>query len=368
MALGMHREEAVIGAAPLLVSEIRKRIYACAFSADKAIATFTGRPPRLSRRYSSCQLPLDLNDEQLMTSADELSANLQRLDAEGWNHGGVANRVTHIRGFMVASLIRDEILELCLGANSESSESRRQYGESGHSEKSMLTSSRELLQRSDAAYMKLPPCIRFDGEWPAAGPPNLNLMTQIMLKFDFLLNRFLLLRPSKSDKREDRQLLIDTAKEMLADMVLFLRHRPRFADFHVDFSWSVVSYGIPSAGVLGVELLKQSRTAVHDSLSLPRSETIQQLSLFMLCLEAVAPYEGNYAMSARMHKVIGRILDSVLEPTSAAIVSYQGTPSEQEQFLADVDWTNAIGPKEDAEFLDWLNSVDWITGPLPDSF
>ena len=122
-ALGLHREST--SAAPFMVSELRRRAFASAFIADKQIATFTGRPPRLSRRYSNCQLPLDLDDVQLMSDGEERSRMLQALDAQGWNKKEFTH-ATHLRGFMIMSLIRDEILELCLGPAHESTQTRRE--------------------------------------------------------------------------------------------------------------------------------------------------------------------------------------------------------------------------------------------------
>ena len=122
-ALGFHREN--ISAAPFMVSELRRRTFASAFIADKQIATFTGRPPRLSRRYSNCQLPLDLDDEQLMLDGEQRSQMLATLDENGWNKSAFTH-ATALRGLMIMSLIRDEILELCLGPAHEYSHSRRE--------------------------------------------------------------------------------------------------------------------------------------------------------------------------------------------------------------------------------------------------
>ena len=123
-ALGHHRESTITDGAPFMVSELRKRMFVCAFASDKQVATFTGRPPRLSRRYCNCHLPLDVNDAQLTLEGEELSRVIRDLDANGWNTEDELTHVTILRGYMVLSLIRDEVLELCLGT--ESSPSRRE--------------------------------------------------------------------------------------------------------------------------------------------------------------------------------------------------------------------------------------------------
>ena len=117
-ALGHHRESTITDGAPFMVSELRKRMFVCAFIADKQLATFTGRPPRLSRRYCNCHLPLDLDDTQLTAEGDELSRIIGGLNVNGWNTEDKVMHVTILRAYQILSLVRDEVLELCLGTDS----------------------------------------------------------------------------------------------------------------------------------------------------------------------------------------------------------------------------------------------------------
>lgn len=118
-AMGLHRESAVKGPLPFVVKEIRKRLFVSAFVADKQLATFTNRPPRLSRRYCSYQLPLDLDDDQLMSEGDELLRHIANLDSEGWNKENMVTSASGLRAHMTVSVLRDEILELPLKPDSE---------------------------------------------------------------------------------------------------------------------------------------------------------------------------------------------------------------------------------------------------------
>ena len=52
--------------------------------------------------------------------------------------------------------------------------------------------------------------------------------------------------------------------------------------------------GIPSAAILSVELLKQSKFPQDSRLAIPRSEIIQNLSMFIGSLEWVRPSEGKW--------------------------------------------------------------------------
>ena len=109
-----------------MVAELRKRIFSSAFAQDKQLATLTGRPPALSRRYSNFQLPRDISDEDLIADEETLKVVLSKLDADGWNTEAGNSPVTTCRAWMLMALIRDEILKISLGPASESGHLRRE--------------------------------------------------------------------------------------------------------------------------------------------------------------------------------------------------------------------------------------------------
>ena len=98
-----------------MVSEFRRRLFCYVFIGDKQLATFMGRPPALSRRYTTCKLPLDLSDDETMAEGEELEAIRSKLDPNGWNTSGEIYPSTACRAWMLMSLVRDEILEISLG-------------------------------------------------------------------------------------------------------------------------------------------------------------------------------------------------------------------------------------------------------------
>lgn len=98
---------------------MRKKIFTSAYGRDKVVATFLGRPPRLSHRYCKMEYPLDLSDEELVLEGPELDAVLSRLDANGWNTDGRFNRTTWMRVWFQHCAIRENILEIALGSGDE---------------------------------------------------------------------------------------------------------------------------------------------------------------------------------------------------------------------------------------------------------
>ena len=130
-------------------------------------------------------------------------------------------------------------------------------------------------------------------------------------------------------------------------------------------------WGVPSSGVLCVELLKQMKVASTTAQipRLPRSEIVQNLSLLIGFLDWVRPAAGNYQLCARMRQIIKRILDQILNPTppmsSAPPASQDSAQSEVGQgFDGEVPFDpSAFGSYDGLDNLDWLNSVDWSRGP-----
>ena len=112
--LGVHRDTASSKTLPLFIMESRRRLFAAAYQFDKGIATFLGRPPRISWRHSDCCLPLDLGDHILIGDPDILEASQASLDPQGWSMGKAHRRATWIRLRFIISTFREEILELSL--------------------------------------------------------------------------------------------------------------------------------------------------------------------------------------------------------------------------------------------------------------
>lgn len=98
-----------------MVSEFRRRLFCYVFITEKQLATFMGRPPALSRRYTTCQIPLDLSDDEIMSEGEDLELIRSKLDPNGWSTSGKLYPSTTCRAWMFMSLIRDEILEISLG-------------------------------------------------------------------------------------------------------------------------------------------------------------------------------------------------------------------------------------------------------------
>jgi hypothetical protein len=113
-----------------------------------------------------------------------------------------------------------------------------------------------------------------------------------------------------------------------------------------------ITYGIPSAGVICVELLRQ--VASRHDLRFSRSDAIQKLTLFIGFLEWIRPTDGNYMLAGRLKRVIRRILDHVLDPLPKETTGHD---------FMDVPIDPMLAPFGE---VDWVNTIDWAQGSWMD--
>lgn len=111
---------------------------------------------------------------------------------------------------------------------------------------------------------------------------------------------------------------------MLENIVYLWLQRDRFHDRLHDYDYMLMGYGMPSAGILCVELLRSIKRDTkegeeeREKVRLPRSEVVQNLSLLVGFLDWVRPSAGNYKLCGRMRQIIQRILDMVLDPQGSS--------------------------------------------------
>jgi chromatin structure-remodeling complex subunit RSC3/30 len=121
-ALGYH-QLAPDDNAPFFLTELRKRAMVSAYVADKELAIFLGRPPRICGQYCDLTPPLDLKYNEIVADAEERDAALAELNeigqsCEGFLTNGALGRLalrfgTHMENILELSLNRwaDNIVE-----------------------------------------------------------------------------------------------------------------------------------------------------------------------------------------------------------------------------------------------------------------
>lgn len=140
----------------------------------------------------------------------------------------------------------------------------------------------------------------------------------------------------------------------------------------MELAWHTIYYGFPCTGVLAIELLKQTKSSNSYRLNLPRSEVVQNLSVFIASINGISPTEPNYKVCMSMQKVLQRILDKVLDhpPTASTFDNThdQISGTAVNSIPPSLDFSSIMGTMDDPDLTDWLNSVNWSKDPWAEGY
>ncbi|GIJ83585.1 hypothetical protein Asppvi_002409 [Aspergillus pseudoviridinutans] len=321
--LGLHRDSDERTDLPDFLLESRRRLFAAVYQLDKSIATFLGRPPRISWRHSDCRLPLDISDEAL-TGSRQLAQ--KSVTAEGWSCHAVYQRSAWIRLRFLISTFREEILELSLTKSSEHRDEQLSH----------------LHYTEDC--------------WNTHQPISVKVML-IVSYLAFLYNEFLVQRLLALNSTEYSTALVDVSSTILSTVLTFGRQQEWAVDIHRDFIWTLLLYGFPSASVLLKALQMHASTNQLPSLY-PRGILVRHLSVFISHLESMAgPGTANNAFFSRATRVFSRLMDEILAPE--AVTATETSPVDS---VADLDVSlfsdfEGVGLLETMDFASVLDQV-----------
>ena len=344
LSYGLHNEIKVDDRTPFFIAEMRKRLFVVVYQDDKNSALFVGRPPRLTRQYCRIQLPLDLDDSQFMSDGVELESALANLSNGGWNPRGVVIQSTFARIFASNALITEEILEISLGVLSAEELTER---------------AADIGARATQLFDNFPEFLRI-GTFDNQHAP-IELLFLAYIRLAHLGHHFLLQRTLIKKVGAESTKLLAVAREMFGFVMLLTNNRDILGDFQMDFVELLCMHGIPAAAVIAVELLHQEQDPVSTSAltnPLPRSDTIQDLSVFVACLASIRLDNGGPSC-ARGRKFLRKILDTILSPRPVAEMPRDTT----EGVVLDFD-TGLFQTGNDGDFMRWLETMEWE----PDSF
>jgi hypothetical protein len=362
VASGLHQGNSVDAQTPFFLSELRKRIFTSVYSRDKVQATFLGRPPRLSYRYCKMDMPLDLKDDQLFSTGPELEYALAHIDSDGWNTEGNLTLNTWLRVMFQESRLREEILEVALGPYTEDLQQRA----------AEIRQMQERLHASFPEFMKISPEEALNTSENSSSSSSLDVYPRrqekgfrqldalfiVCIHAGIMHTEFLLQRAMVNRMKTDTKLLIPISRRLLKLVLLAYSKKDFFRDFQGDLIWLLASNGMPAAGVLAVELLRQEQTRQFTP-DLPRSETIQDISVFVSALAAVGPDEGIHGICNQGRRALRRVLDQILSPSIPPPAANPGAENLAGGGKAFDEMSFFMPTGNDVDFLQWLESVEW---------
>lgn len=269
------------------------------------------------------------------------------LDPNGWNQSGTVQSCTYARIFASNALITEEILEISLGVLSN---------------QEIVQRAGDIETRAIHLWENIPSFLKIDQQHPwdmKRAPVELLFLAHIRLAdmgHHFLLQRTLIKKVGADSTK-----LLAVCREMFDFVLMLMNHRDFLRDFQMDIIQLYCMNGIPSAAVVAVELLHQERDPLSISAltnRLPRSDTIQDLSVLVAHLGNVRPESGGYAICSRGKKFLKKILDTILNPTPTSDI--RSDSSAVAEGMSDPTLTTPLFQTgSDGEFVRWLESMEW---------
>ncbi|KAJ5937502.1 Transcription factor [Penicillium verhagenii] len=344
-AFGLHQESVNL---PFFLEEIRHRTMIAAYAVDKSGATFLGRPPLISRQYCDLPMPLDLSWDEVLAEPAAREAAIANLTVDGWNKEGSFQNGAMGRICLLASIFREKALELSLGRVTEDLPTR------------VEALSQELHQQ----YEDLPDYLHWDFIGHSSDD---RLRIDIRLEYiyiDFLLYRNLFKRMKISPDR-----IVSVSLEIMTVLLSLVARTLEIPTARRNVSWNLCNAGLPSAGVLSAELLRQSRLRIPESSVFSRSEIIQKLSIFASYLETMVQHDdGNHRIAQQGQRAIRHVLDQILSAPIQAVPSmYDSTIGleigESGPVLMNSDLLEGIDVDDRGPFLEWLEGTTDFNEP-----
>lgn len=327
VAMGLHQEIKADNKVPFFLAELRKRVRSMVYGMEISIATFLGRPPRLSHRYMNLDPPLDLTESELFSEdPQELAIAIARLDNQGYNTDGEIRHISWVRSSIGFVARREDILELSIG-NYTPDEVRQKAV--------------DIQRKTEEHWVTLPPYLSSFKErlFGLDTHEIFNLHLRNVFRQIPQSNLLLLYRLLERKAGAGPADLIRTAQAILSDVMRSYKRIEMSAA--TSFIYFLAVHGIRSAVILAVELLKQEQLPVYpEAPLLPRSRTIQDLSIFADKLSDLDPFFGDKSLCEKGQKVISLILDKILSPPKSSERHYHQSSPVQTRRL-DIDANTA---------------------------
>ncbi|KAH8697480.1 putative chromatin structure remodeling complex protein RSC3 [Talaromyces proteolyticus] len=327
---------------PFFLAEGRKRLMVSAYTCDKALATFLGCPPLIAYRFCRIQPPLDLAPAELVAEPVVREAAIRKLDSQGWNTKGFIKGSSWSRISLRLAHVRELVMELSLDSHYQN----------------IWKQAEEISHLFSQVRSELPSFLRWDERTESA--LRLTNTFPIYIHLDLLYSNFLLQRILVKHSLTGPETLISLAHQILTATLTQIAIGQRCSNPFSELGWLIPYFGLPSAGILAIELLRltQNPQLRLNETPFPRSEVIQNLSILVSHIQyIILPQKGNYEICQQGRKVISYILEYVLDqpPTDVTVSVPPVVPNN----LIPPDWLADEWLNDGTDFIKWIDGLDW---------
>ncbi|KXH34928.1 hypothetical protein CSIM01_01964 [Colletotrichum simmondsii] len=292
-ALGYHEKiERCNPNLPSFIIELRKACFCRIYTADKGLAVFLGRPPRIVKDYCQFQIP-KVHNGWIEDEVDD--ARMAHLEPINYN--------ADTRCVARFALLKEEVLQLLRRKNMTD----------------VTKNIREFRGKVEALWQDLPGHFRLGSSLRECQQSPFERDFLAHIRLDYLHNLFLLGLVSQQPISEPNDELLKVAIEMLSIVVEVILLRDQLVNSGTCLIWKVAQYGLPAAGVISLALLKEN--AGSDVFLHSRSKMIQDLSVLVAETRTgawIQAGEPNFALFTRATGTIQTMLDSLLAARPSA--------------------------------------------------
>ncbi|KAJ5090208.1 hypothetical protein N7532_008892 [Penicillium argentinense] len=227
---------------------------------------FLGRPSRISWRFFSIALPLNISFTEVITEPSLRDAAIRKLDTDGWNTVKNDVQAVWLRCVLLMGPVRESILELSLNRKVK-----------------------DLPQRIEEVWESLPPFLhrRHDPD-ESSGIANVKESVYLQAHLDYIYDQFLLYRILSKRLNIWSPDLIKASHDILSEILLLVDTRIQMMRLSPEITWvKMCVFGLPTAGVLSIELVHRWPSLSMNapisppiaSPQFPRSLVIQNLTI-----------------------------------------------------------------------------------------
>ncbi|CAG8209807.1 unnamed protein product [Penicillium salamii] len=290
-ALGYHDNiEKTQPRIPPFLADLRKTAYATIYSADKNVAVYLGRPPRMSKRFSYFQLPLNATNSESSAIPDQTGVCSQ------WDQHTKCSYRAEICWSALCASLKEDILELLWSKEVAAYRERAS----------------DIQESAEAQWSALPSHFRLQGD--------LKECTRDPFERDFLagirlnhLHVLFLLRLLFIDVvAEPDAAILHISKQMLSLVVEVMLLRDQLINSGTGLVSKVAHYGLPAAGIILLSMLKQQYGPGTGKFYM--SKALLDLGIFVAQIRVgsiVRSGDPNYALIHKAAQTVERFLQSM---------------------------------------------------------
>ncbi|KAL4899919.1 hypothetical protein BDW74DRAFT_188810 [Aspergillus multicolor] len=295
-ALGYH-EKLLDGnrGPPCFVAEMRKAVFARAYSGDKNVAIFVGRPPRMNKHFCHFQVPSCSPSSDVWLLSDYRLGQGSGSHVCDWDPDTKASFMAESRWTALCATLKENLLYL-----------HREY--SGDTV-TFRGKAAEIKLRADKQFRLLPSHFQHCGSLRARGQgldrfegDFLGAVRLNHLHVVFLLQLLQLDSPAQPDPP-----IIEVAEEIVLIVVDLILLRDRLVNSGTSLVWKIAYYGLPAAGILLLAMLNRRS-----------SPALQHLTILAAELQAgsiIQPRDPNYDLMAKATHALQSFIDSAVSET-----------------------------------------------------